>query len=129
MDGDPVNEAKGMPAWDAQSRAVPQPERHTRVGRQRPDREQLPCERFRRRPQDGEYRLTLSFAATIRRDVLASVVGVIELEPYERFFRPALPPGHPYREPYLLCLQACMERANHWLGHPPVPEDERTCSP
>ena len=52
-----------------------------------------------------------AFAAIIRPDVLASVVGVIELEPYERFFRPALPPGHPYREPYLLCLQTCMERA------------------
>jgi len=65
------------------------------------------------------------FAAIIRRDVLASVVGVIELEPYERFFRPALPPGHPYREPYLLCLQICMERTSHWLGRPPVPEDER----
>ena len=65
-----------------------------------------------------------AFAAIIRPDVLASVVGV-ELDPYERSFRPALPPGHPYREPYLLCLQVCMERANHWLGRPPVPEDER----
>ena len=65
-----------------------------------------------------------AFAAIIRPDVLASVVGVIELEPYERFFRPALPPGHPYREPYLLCLQTCMERVNHWLG-PHIPEDER----
>ena len=66
-----------------------------------------------------------AFAAIVRRDVLASVVGVIELEPYERFFRPALPLGHPYRQPYLLCLQICMERTNHWLGRPPVPEDER----
>jgi hypothetical protein len=66
-----------------------------------------------------------AFAAIVRRDVLASIVAVVELEPYERLFRPALPPDHPYREPYLLCLQICMERTSHWLDRPPVPEDER----
>ncbi len=66
-----------------------------------------------------------SFATIIGSDVLASVVGVVELDPFERSFRPALPPGHPYCEPYLLCLQICMERAYHWLARPPVPEDER----
>ena len=62
--------------------------------------------------------------AAIKAHALIGLAGCVVVADFERVFRPALPTGHPYRDPYIFCLQVGMERIAHYFG-PHLPRSEK----
>jgi hypothetical protein len=60
----------------------------------------------------------------IKAHALIGLAACVVVADFERVFRPALPAGHPYRDPYIFCLQVGMERIAHHFG-PYLPQSEK----